>query len=427
VETPASWGGYDVPQPTLLQWKNLAEIEAKAIEFLDYPFLQRSCFHLLTGVKNAGKGTWLAHMTARMTRGELGERERVLWLSLGEDDYAYDVKPRVLAAGGDVSKVTILEDGDFELPRNGLDLEDVVREHDVGMVVIDPLGGSILGSRNDEDVVRPALRALNHLAAQTGTSVIGVRHVSNKLRTRADGGISATLGHSDWINVPRCVLTLLHDDVVEDYRHLFVLTGNRTRDGLAGRILRYRSVDVEGVGEHPALDVVGESPRDPDELLGAKRKFGGRSKLARRLLLEILSEAGGVLDSDLLDSKVAIAADLTTKTVRNLRGEMSDKGLIKPQPLKDENGFPTSWQIVLTAAGHLELSSTPTPQGSLRSSTKQNTAQSGSGKLQANSRMPDLENPGTRHLQVNGHVSADSAALDPLEMAEVFDAREEMS
>src|SRR5262245_57303107 len=94
-----------------LGWRQLSEIEPRPIIFLDQPVWQEAAFHLLVGRKNSGKGTFLAGEAARVTRGELGERPKVIWIAAGEDSYAIDVRPRIEAAGGNVDNITVQNEG----------------------------------------------------------------------------------------------------------------------------------------------------------------------------------------------------------------------------------------------------------------------------------------------------------------------------
>ena len=55
----------------------------RSIVFVDKPLLQAAASHLFVGRKGVGKGTLLAEIMARVTRGELGERCNVVWVGSG--------------------------------------------------------------------------------------------------------------------------------------------------------------------------------------------------------------------------------------------------------------------------------------------------------------------------------------------------------
>ena len=349
------------------RWESLDNIEAQPIVFVEKPFFQKAAFHLVTGIKNAGKGTFLALTSARITRGELGERRQVMWAALGEDSYAIDVKPRVLAAGGDVARVHVLQ-GTLTLPGDVDELRRKALElGDVAAIILDPLGGGLASGLNtNRDDIRPALAALNELADATGAMVLGVRHISIKPDRMKGGALAGVLGSSDWVNIPRAVLALVHDDVDVDVRHLFVVAGNRVAGGTGGLMFRIEARDVVPGGEPvTCATIIGESAKDPDELLsnGRPRK-ASRTDTARRLILELLAGAPvGRIESDELDAAVAKQTGLTAKTVQNTRTELHKAGLVKPWPEKDATGAVVRWFVTVTNAGRAELESDPDSVG----------------------------------------------------------------
>lgn len=415
LDAPPQWGGFGEPQASF-QWKQLSEIPIKPIQWVEYPFLQGSAFHLLAGIKNSGKGTWLASVAARITSGQLtGRPQRVLWLALGEDSYAIDVRPRIEVAGGDPAGVIVLDGYGFKLPDHGQQLEDKVRETGAAMVIVDPLGGATSGSSSDDWNVRPALSALNVLADQTGTMVFGVRHISNKIQKRGISVLEGILGSSDWVNIPRAVLALLHDEVDPQMRHLFTMTGNRGPSDTPGLMVRIEGVQVAD-HEHDVsfARVLGDSHKDPDELLSAKRaRKTSRSGTAEAIILALLAETpGGSLESDVLDAEVAKRCGLAAKTVKNIRFEMGKRGLVKPWPDKDEFGSVTRWNIMLTNAGvahaNPDALQTPTasplatpltPTSSTTETTRAYARETGSGDLQGKTHIPSTFRTGSGDLQ----------------------------
>jgi hypothetical protein len=332
-----------------LVFRPLSDIETKPIVFLDKPIWQEAAFHLLVGRKNSGKGTWLAGEAARVTRGELGDRTHVIWIANQEDSYGIDVRPRIEAAGGIVENVTVVI-GRLTLPDDALSLVEKAFEiGNVGMIVVDPLGGS-LGkgkSSNIDSDVRDAFACLNAVADYLGCIVVGVRHVTNKETSNI---ISGVLGSSDWVNIPRVVLALTHDDEDEDLRHLEVITGNRVKAGV-GRLYRIEGVDrPEGEAVTRAVHI-GDSTKHADDLIKTPMQPASRSSHARDLILDLLEEAPGrQLESDALDAKVAEQTGLAVPSVRNLRVGLKNAGLIRNLPAKDARGAITGWVVARTNA-----------------------------------------------------------------------------
>ena len=273
-----------------LVFGDLSEIVMRPVVFADRPLLQASAFHLLAGRKGVGKGTWLASITARVTLGELGPKRRVIWIALGEDSYEIDVKPRIVAADGDPKRVMYLRRGRLRLPDDLPTLLRQAREWgDVGLVIIDPLGGGTGGRNTNKDSeIRPAIDPLNKLADLLGCIVIGIRHITNK---KIEGGsLAGILGSSDWVNVPRAVLALVHDDEDDNLRHIQVIAGNRVK-GSAGRSFRIVGVDVVEGGEPVTVArEFADSDKDVDELLANSngRRSGLDGQALQRLIIDSL-------------------------------------------------------------------------------------------------------------------------------------------
>jgi hypothetical protein len=95
--------------------------------------------------------------------------------------------------------------------------------------------------------------------------LIGVRHLSEKETSK--GALSAILGASAWVQVPRAVLAVAADDEQEMHFHIAVVGGNRSARG-AGRAFRIELADV-GLKEPVTRAVeLGASEKSVNDLLG---------------------------------------------------------------------------------------------------------------------------------------------------------------
>ncbi len=337
--------GLAAPLPTV----PLSTIEPKSIHFLDRPLWQASGFHLCVGRKGVGKGTALADLAARFTLGRLGARRGVLWIS-SEDDAGIDIHPRVIAAGGDPARIHVVTDW-LQLPRDLDRLRATIHQlGDVGLAIIDPVGNHITGKdSNAETDVRDAIAPLNHLSDETETLLVGVRHLSEKEAGR--GVLAAVLGNSAWVQVPRAVLAVVRDDEDPALSHVQVVAGNRLPPGTAGRVFRIEGVALPGLASEVTRAVwVGDSVKDAETLLSAGRRTS-KSAAARQLILDLLERApGNEIESDALDAQVAQETGLAAQTIKNIRTELRDAGLIKSRPEKDEGGQVNRWIVQRTHA-----------------------------------------------------------------------------
>lgn len=325
-----------------LGYTPLSEIERKSIVFVDPPLWQASAFHLVVGRKGVGKGTAFADLAARITRGELGEKRNVLWIA-SEDSAAIDIGPRVDAAGGDDSRIFVVNDW-LQLPRDidNKSLENTVAEvDDVGLLIIDPVGNHITGKNsNGETDIRDAIAPLNAFADEHEMMVAGVRHLTEK--DASAGALASILGSSAWVQVPRAVIGIAKDNEDSAISHMQCIAGNRMPPDTPGRAFRIEGVDV-GL-ENPVTRAVwlGDSRKDVERLIAAGRS--SKSAEARTLILELL-EDGTVWDADDLDARVAEEVGIVEGTARNLRSQLAKEGRIDSKPVRDESGAVVKWTV----------------------------------------------------------------------------------
>jgi hypothetical protein len=321
-------------------WGPLSDVEMKPVRWLSRPFWQADAFHLLVGEKGCGKGTFLAGLAAKITWGG----QRVLWVAAGEDSLAIDVKPRIIAAGGDPELVMV--------PHKRLFLPGCVNEllkigsftGDVGLIVLDPIVGLMKGGDSNADGdIRSTIDPLNGLADELGCPVVGVRHLGKDTQRQA---LHRVLGGVDWVNVPRAVVAIAVDD--EDVRHVAVLSGNRVPPGENGRSFQIVSVDLgDGITSTRAkFSGVG---KDIDDVLSTPKQTS-KSRLARELILDIL-ENEGQQESDALTARVAHETGLAAKTIKNEKTALKDAGLVNWKCLEEyPNGKCKTWALYRSLA-----------------------------------------------------------------------------
>jgi hypothetical protein len=233
-----------------------------------------------------------------------------------------------------------------QLPRDIPEIGQVVeRIGDVGLALIDPVSNHIAGKdSNQDDDIRAAIAPFNAFADEHACMVIGVRNLTEK---EVKGGVlAAILGSSAWVQVPRVVVAMARDNNDAGLFHMQVVAGNRVPLDVPGRMFRIEGVMLPDF-EEPVTraNFVGDSTRDLDTLLSAKKpsKSGG----ARELILHIL-RAEGQQPSEQLDRRVAAETRLSPRTIKNLRRQLADQGLIESVEEKDAAGHIARWLVTLT-------------------------------------------------------------------------------
>lgn len=176
----------------------LAEVVPEHVEWLWEGRLALGKLGVLDGDPGLGKSTMALDIAARMSRGlpmpgctEGREPTGVVLLS-AEDGLADTIRPRLDAAGADLTRILALPDvpGEDRPPVIPEDLDLVraaIAEVHAQLVVIDPLMAYLSGrtdAHRDQDV-RRALHQLSRLADETGAAILIVRHLNKSTGSNA--------------------------------------------------------------------------------------------------------------------------------------------------------------------------------------------------------------------------------------------------
>jgi len=320
--------------------------ELKEARYIDRPLIQAATFTLVGGRPGVGKGALCAHWVARCTTGRMyPEPRRVLWLS-SEDDPSIDLGPRVEAAGGDRSMVGLIPHT-FQLPASADWLIARLRDFEnIGLVIIDPISNHTGTTNTDrENEVRTALMPLGVIAHELDVPILGVRHITTK---EAKGGaLMHILGSTAWIGVPRVVLAAVKDPTDPETVHVKPIKGNRVPISEAGRQFHLDGHLLPGFNETVVVARdVGASEADIDTMLAGEAET--KSQKAESVIVDVLQQNGGVMESDALDFMVSEQTGLKAATLRKVRTKLRDDGVIRHVADRDDYGRATTWQVHLT-------------------------------------------------------------------------------
>lgn len=189
-----------------------------------------------------------AHVSTAMhfPDGAACQQGSVIFLS-AEDGAEDTIRPRLDAAGADVSRVHLFEavrtitsegksvESGFNLERDVEALQDAIRQTEASLVVIDPISAYLGGTDSHTNAdVRGLLAPLAALAAKNGTAIIAVTH----LRKSAGAAIHRTMGSLAFAAAARAVWGVVADPEEQARRMLLPVKQNLAPDsgGLAYRI-----------------------------------------------------------------------------------------------------------------------------------------------------------------------------------------------
>ena len=154
-------------------------------------WLARGKLHLLAGAPGTGKTTIALSIASTITTGsrwpdgsQAEQGDVLIWT--GEDGIADTLLPRLLAAGGDPSKVhfvsSMQEDGKPRPFDPATGMPDLVRAArklpGLKLVILDPVVAAVSGDSHKNTETRRGLQPVVDLADQLDCAVLGITHLS---------------------------------------------------------------------------------------------------------------------------------------------------------------------------------------------------------------------------------------------------------
>ncbi len=121
---------------------NMEDVAVEQVEWLLYPFIPYEKVTIIQGDPGEGKTTMVLQIIAKLTKGEpvlpekageekpteqIGEPVNVIYQT-AEDGLGDTIKPRLLAAGADCSKVLVIDDSEQPLTMLDERLEQAIRQ-----------------------------------------------------------------------------------------------------------------------------------------------------------------------------------------------------------------------------------------------------------------------------------------------------------
>jgi hypothetical protein len=265
----------------------LEEFASERISWRSFGRLARGKITVLDGDPGLGKSTLLTDWAARMSRGDAlpdgdPHPERGIVLLSAEDDPGDTIRPRFEAAGGDVSRLLLLNEipkrdendapvfdayGEpvmswFGFPDDCRLLRQAVEAMNAGLVIIDPLMAYLspdVRANSDQDI-RRALSPLSIVAQETGVSVVIVRHLNKS------GGVNALYrggGSIGIIGLARIGLLLGKSKKNPNIRVLASVKNNISKPAPS---LGFELTPVQG-SDVALMQYIGEVPETANDLL----------------------------------------------------------------------------------------------------------------------------------------------------------------
>jgi hypothetical protein len=274
-------------------------VEPKPVVWLWDRFIPAGMLTALDGDPGLGKSTMMLDLAARLSRGDTmpdgsptsGPAGSIILSA--EDDPARVIRPRLDAAGADVTRIAMVQfqdpDGAVrELIIQPKDLEclgSAILEYDARLVIVDPFVAYLPSevNANRDQHVRKSLAHLRGLAEKTGAAIVFVRHLR---KASADVAMYRGGGSIGIIGASRAGLLVALDPENEDRRILAVTKQNL---GPKAQSLAFRIVADPG-GRQPRVEWQGESSHSAEALLTIPADEHGARGEAAEFLRDVLRD-----------------------------------------------------------------------------------------------------------------------------------------
>ena len=305
----------------ILKLINMDTIEVEQIEWLLYPFIPYGKVTIIQGDPGEGKTTMVLQIIAKLTRGEpilpagseTKDKENIetsvnVIYQTAEDGLGDTIKPRLLAAGADCSKVLVIDDTEQSLTMADVRLEEAIVQTKAKIVVLDPIQG-FLGSEVDmhrANEIRPLMKRISVLAEKYHCAIILIGHMNKNSNGKSS---YRGLGSIDFQAAARSVLIVGR---LKDEPDVRVMCHVKSSLAAEGKSIAFR-LDKES-----GFQWIGEYDISADDLLSGDTR-GQKSRIAKEFLLDILAD-GGMAQKKIEEE--AIKQGIKKKTLRNAKQEL---------------------------------------------------------------------------------------------------------
>ena len=296
------------------------DIEQTSVEWLWFPYIPFGKLTIVQGNPGEGKTYFAMMLTAACTNGKLFpnmediEPFNVIYQT-AEDGMGDTIKPRLVEAGANLSKVMVIDDSEEALTLSDDRIEKAVRQNHVRLVIIDPvqafIGADVDMNRANE--VRPVFRKLGMIAEKTGCAIVLIGHLNKS------SGTQSTYRGLGSIDIMAAVRSLIFIGKVRKDPTTRVLIHEKSSLAPPGETMAFKLGDEEGFRWVGAYEI------SADELLDGKEGKATETKLerGRKLIMELLADKKEISIRE-LDEK-AKEQGISGRTMRDVRSRMKNE------------------------------------------------------------------------------------------------------
>ena len=296
------------------------DIEQTSVEWLWFPYIPFGKLTIIQGNPGEGKTYFAMMLTAACTNRKLFpnmediEPFNVIYQT-AEEGMGDTIKPRLVEAGADLSRVMVIDDSEEVLTLSDDRIEKAVRQNHVRLVIIDPvqafIGADVDMNRANE--VRPVFRKLGMIAEKTSCAIVLIGHLNKS------SGTQSTYRGLGSIDIMAAVRSLIFIGKVRKDPTTRVLIHEKSSLAPPGETMAFKLGDEEGFRWVGAYEI------SADELLDGKEGKATETKLERgaKLIQELLVDKNEISIRELDDK--AKEQGISGRTMRDVRSRMKNE------------------------------------------------------------------------------------------------------
>ena len=296
------------------------DIEQTSVEWLWFPYIPFGKLTIIQGNPGEGKTYFTMMLTAACTNRKLFpnmediEPFNVIYQT-AEDGMGDTIKPRLVEAGADLSRVMVIDDSEEVLTLSDDRIEKAVRQNHVRLVIIDPvqafIGADVDMNRANE--VRPVFRKLGMIAEKTSCAIVLIGHLNKS------SGTQSTYRGLGSIDIMAAVRSLIFIGKVRKDPTTRVLIHEKSSLAPPGETMAFK------LGDEEDFRWVGAYEISADELLDGKEGKATETKLERgaKLIQELLVDKNEISIRKLDDK--AKEQGISGRTMRDVRSRMKNE------------------------------------------------------------------------------------------------------
>lgn len=185
-------------------------VTERSIDWLWYPYIPFGKITVVQGDPGDGKTTFILNIASLLSKGFPMPESSIAFSGTAiyqsaEDSMEDTIKPRLLSAGADCTKIAFIDDAECGLTVNGARIESAIIETGARLLVLDPLQAYLGESyeMNRADGIRPMMKQLTTVANRTGCAIVIIGHMNKASSAK---GIYRGLGSIDITAAARSVL-----------------------------------------------------------------------------------------------------------------------------------------------------------------------------------------------------------------------------